>query len=119
MYISSYEHDFLNEPVKIQEYEIKEIDGFYFMYLKLEHAISFNIGNDIKVLNEFFMLPRYKNKRKDNFEEYPLEVHLIDLDHIDSKNRKSFAWAVLYDNFDDAKNHSVLEERKGCFRIWK
>lgn len=118
LYISSYEHDFLNSPVKVQESEVREIDGFCFMYIKLEHAISFNIDNEINILNDFFLLPRYKNKRKDNFGKYPLEVYLIDVDGISSKKKESFAWAVLYNDFEDARNHSVLEKRKGCFRIW-
>ncbi len=117
-FISSFEHDFLKEPIKVINHEVRKIGKYYLLHIKLEYAISFELNNNFKIFNELLLLPRFKNKKKNQFHNLPLEVHLLEVNDLKIKDMYNLGWAVLYDNFNDAKNHSILEKKQGCFKFW-
>ena len=78
LFVASLEHEYLRGPIKLKNYRVQKMGGYYFLYVEFDHAVSFTQKNRNKVFNKAFLFPRHKRRTKNQFDNLPLEVHVLE-----------------------------------------
>lgn len=114
LYLSSYEYDSFEIPREILQFRKETIDNRSKLVVEVDKPIIGQkyglLGYDIQTL---YLVNKVNEHAFDKFDSFPIDVHVLipknseKLIPTSLSDMQSIAWACLYDNEEDAKNHKI------------
>lgn len=114
LYLSSYEYESFEIPREILHFRKETIDNRNALVVEVDKPIIGQkyglLGNDIQTL---YLVNRVNENAFDKLDSFPIDVHVLipksSENHVPTTiaDMQNIAWACLYDNEEDAKNHKI------------
>jgi hypothetical protein len=115
LYISSYEYNDFEKPREILCYQKIKLNNKNCMVVKVNQPLNGQkyglLGDDIIV---FYLINRFDEQAFDKLDKFPIDVYVLIrkennvVDISSLSELQNIAWACLYDNEKDAKDHRII-----------
>ena len=115
LYLSSYEYRDFEMSRKITHFQRMKLDNRNVLKIEVENPIIGQkyglLGNNITT---FYLVNRVDENAFEKLTQFPIDVHVLIVANSEINSPSSLeelqniAWACLYDNEDDAKNHKIV-----------
>lgn len=114
LYLSSYEYETFEVPREILHFRKETIDNRNTLIVEVDKPVigqKYGLaGTDIQTL---YLVNRVNEHAFDKFDAFPIDVHVLipkspkELVPTSLSDMQNIAWACLYDNEEDARNHKI------------
>ena len=114
LYISSYEYSDFEIPREVLRYHKSLIENRNVLIVEVDTPLIGQkyglLDNDISKL---YLINRINENAFDTLTKFPIDVHVLipssqkNLNPSTLSNFQNIAWACLYDNIKDARNHKA------------
>jgi hypothetical protein len=109
LYLSSYEYDEFSLPKEILTYEPQVINNRNCLVVTLKEPIVGNKYGFNHDLFKFILVDRFDDEHLKRLKGFPIDVHVFVYEEEKKtwEEMKNIAWACLYDNLQEAKEHKI------------
>lgn len=112
LYLSSYEYNDFDTPRKVLSFYKSIVENRNVLIIEVDlPLIGQKYGLLDKDVSKFYLINRVNENAFDTFQKFPIDVHVLIPKSVNNLSPSTFselqniAWACLYDNIEDAKNH--------------
>lgn len=116
LYLSSYEYNDFEIPKRVLRYYKAVIDNRNILTIEVDKPLTGQQygwgGEDIK---KFYLVNRFKDDEDllEKLDKFPIHIHVLitkdsgNLNPSSLSELQNIAWACLYNNEEDARNHKI------------